>query len=90
MSTYRVNITVDEDLKYILDLMHKAYPALKDADLIKMATSGYFSLKRDDFEHVEFLNEVDSDSLMQAKSEPEDAKIPTFKTGKNLVKFLQK
>jgi hypothetical protein len=89
MSTYRVNITIDEELKYILDLMRLAYPALKDADLIKMATSGYFSLKRSDFEYVEFLNDEDSQSLLKAKSESND-NTQTFTSGSSLVNFLKK
>ncbi len=89
IKTYRINITVDEDLYYILTLMKRAYPALKEADLIKMATSGYFSIKKKDFEFVEFLDQKNSDSLMQAKSEANDLSIPTFNSGDSLINYLK-
>lgn len=88
-TTYRINITVDEDLAYILALMKRAYPALKETDLIKMATSGYFSLKKSDFEFVEFLDQANSDSLMQAKAESDDSSTPTFSSGAGLIGYLK-
>jgi hypothetical protein len=89
MSTYRINITVDEDLAYILALMKRVYPTLKETDLIKMATGGYFSLKRKDFEFVEFLDDDASKSLIEAKNEDDDGNIPVFNSSKSMMQFLK-
>lgn len=45
----RVNITLDESLKEILDIMQQSYPTLSYSDLIRMATGGYFASKKAEF-----------------------------------------
>lgn len=86
----QITIHLDEELQYILNLMKQAYPALKGEELIKMATSGYFTLKRKDFEYVEFLSDEDSKSLEEAKAEIVDENTPTFTNGADLIEFLKK
>ena len=45
----RVNITIDEDLRYVLDSMKQVYPTLSYSDLIRMATGTYFASKKHEF-----------------------------------------
>jgi len=39
----RISITLDDDLKAVLDAMKKTYPTLSYGDLMRMATGGYFT-----------------------------------------------
>ncbi|GAB4146687.1 MAG: hypothetical protein OHK0017_07500 [Patescibacteria group bacterium] len=64
-SPNRINLVIDDTLQEILNIMRLAYPALKDSELIKMAISGYFSLKIDEFER--FLVEPTSTSANDLK-----------------------
>ena len=45
----RVNITIDDDLRFVLDSMKQSYPTLSYSDLIRMATGGYFAINKTQF-----------------------------------------
>jgi hypothetical protein len=82
----RLNLVVDDKLKEILAYFHAKYPLLKDADLIKMAVSGFYTneinnLPVDEFD--EYQNQSLADSIKS-----KTANQPAFKNVSDLVDYL--
>jgi len=85
-TTYRINLVVDDKMQEILAYFRAKFPLLKDADLIKMAVSGYYTSDISNLpEHT--LSFAQEQSLSQAlASKP--ASSPAFNKASELMTYL--
>jgi hypothetical protein len=92
MSSHKIQLTIDKDLDMVLSKMKTRFPVLKEGDLLRMATSGFYSQNKHLFDdEVEHLDDQTSELVEQAKHELKTTR-PTnvFSTGKSLLSFIKK
>lgn len=92
MLSHKIQITIDPEFDILLKKMKLRFPLMKEVDLLRMATSGFYSQNRQLFEmDVEFLSDEDSEIVEQSKLElsTKTPKTKTFTTGKDLINFAK-
>lgn len=92
MISHKIQITIDPEFDLILKKMKLRFPLMKEVDLLRMTVSGFYSQNRELFEiETEYLSEVDSQSVEEAKTELSDktTKKKTFTNGKDLINFAK-
>jgi len=88
VKSYKIQLTVDQDFHDLINKIKLKFPLLKEVDIIKMATSGFYTQNISFFgiTPVENLNQHDSDivetSINQLKNNSNKQK---FTSGKKLL-----
>jgi hypothetical protein len=92
MSSHKIQLTIDAELDTVLKKMKTRFPVLKEGDLLRMATSGFYSQNKHLFEaEAELLDEQTSKTVEDAKKELSKPKSKNiFNSGKDLLSFIKK
>jgi len=85
-TTNRLNLVVDSKLKEILAYFKAKYPLLGDADLVKMAVSGFYTNEINNLP-IQRFNQNEDESLLKSV-QSKSANQPVFDNTADLVHFL--
>lgn len=86
--SYKLQLTIDPSFGLVLNKMRSRFPLVKDVDLIKLATSGFYTQNQDFFynKEAEYLDQETSDVVEQSILQLKNSKNLSFKSGKDLIK----
>jgi hypothetical protein len=92
MPSHKIQLTIDKELDAVLTHMKLRFPALKEGDLLKMATSGFYSQNRHLFlDDVQLLDDATSKVVETAKKELASNKPnKVYSSAKELLSFIKK
>jgi hypothetical protein len=83
----RLNLVVDQKMEQILFYFRSKYPLLKDADLIKMAVSGFYTNELANLPMQTFNQQEDESLSLSLKSKTKTQ--PVFSQVSDLVNYLE-
>jgi hypothetical protein len=92
MASHKIQLTIDSELDTVLKKMKTRFPVLKEGDLLRMATSGFYSQNIHLFESkTELLDDETSEIVEKAKKDLKSKKLSqTFSSSKSLLSFIKK
>ena len=85
--TNRLNLVVDNKLREILAYFKAKYPLLTDADLIRMAVSGFYTNEINNLP-VEIFNQVQDKNLLDS-IQSKSLNQPVFDSVSDLTNYLE-
>ena len=95
MSTYNINLTIDDNFQKVLDYFKSRFPLLSEVEIVKMAVGGFYAQNKaidnqlwmDSLPNLK-LTDTQMNELEKGIEQFESSDKIKFSTGEDFVKYL--